>query len=58
LERAEHRSIGAVSIPVASIEDMIQLKIHAGRTQDAADIEHLNRIKARSERGAGPVGAS
>jgi hypothetical protein len=45
LAGAEHRSLGDVSVPVASIEDMIRLKENTGRAQDRADIEHLNRIK-------------
>lgn len=48
LSRAEYRSLGDVSVPVASIEDMIALKTQTGRIQDLADVEHLHRIKARN----------
>lgn len=54
LARAEHRGLGDVSVPVASIEDMIRLKENTGRTQDKADIEHLYRIKRRAHGGEHP----
>lgn len=50
LSRAEYRCLGDISVPIASIEDMIQLKMHTGRTQDLADVEHLHRIRGRDRK--------
>lgn len=44
IKRAEIRRVGGVPVALASIEDMIILKRAAGRAQDRADIEHLERI--------------
>jgi hypothetical protein len=49
--RACHIDLGANSIRVASIEDLIQLKRRAGRPQDHEDIARLNMILAESENG-------
>ncbi len=43
------RRIGALTIPVASIDDLITLKTGTGRTKDVIDIEELRKIKARDE---------
>ncbi len=39
------KRIGPLSIPVASIDDLIRLKTGTGRTKDVLDIEELGRIK-------------
>ena len=39
------RRIGPLSIPVASIDDLIRLKTGTGRTKDLLDIEELGKIK-------------
>ncbi len=46
LARAEHREVGDVPVAVASVADLIGLKQVAGRRQDLADIEHLERLRA------------
>jgi len=43
--RAEIKMVGGVPVALASIEDMIVLKKAAGRAQDRADLEHLERIR-------------
>jgi hypothetical protein len=47
IARAETRVAGGVPVALASIEDMIALKRAAGRAQDRADLEHLERIMGR-----------
>jgi len=44
-QRAVYFDVGNVSIPVASIDDLIGLKQAAGRAIDLSDIEHLQKIK-------------
>ncbi len=44
-QRAVHMNIGGVSIPVCSIDDLIQLKRDAGRAKDLEDIAHLEEIR-------------
>ena len=39
------KRIGPLSIPVASIDDLISLKTGTGRSKDAVDIEELRKIK-------------
>ena len=39
------KRIGPLSIPVASIDDLIRLKTGTGRTKDRLDIEELGKIK-------------
>lgn len=49
--RAETMEIGGVSVRVACIEDLIRLKRLAGRPEDELDIEALEAIRERRERG-------
>lgn len=44
-QRTQYFDVGNVSIPVASIDDLIALKQAAGRAIDLSDIEHLKKIK-------------
>jgi len=46
---AKVRHIGALTIPVASIDDLITLKTGTGRTKDMIDIEELRKIKEQDE---------
>ena len=46
LARAERRDIGDIPVAIASVRDLIGLKQAAGRRQDLADIEHLERLQA------------
>jgi hypothetical protein len=39
IERAVRRSLGDVTIPVASLEDLVLLKLPSSRQKDAADVE-------------------
>jgi len=43
-ERAVGIQIQEVRIPVISIHDLIELKLHAGRKQDFSDVEYLKII--------------
>lgn len=43
---AELMDVGGVSIPVASIPDLIRLKEMAGRSQDVGDVDALREIEA------------
>jgi hypothetical protein len=45
------RHIGPLSIPVASIDDLITLKTGTGRSKDVLDIEELRKIKLQLEEG-------
>jgi predicted nucleotidyltransferase len=47
VQRAVHTRVGDRSIPVAAVEDLIVMKTQAGRAQDLADIEALERIRER-----------
>jgi predicted nucleotidyltransferase len=38
--------IGALKVPVASIEHLIAMKTHTGRSKDVIDIEELRKIQA------------
>lgn len=40
--------VGALTVPVASIDDLITMKTGTGRSKDVIDIEELQKIKARS----------
>lgn len=50
-ERSEVVTLGELSVRVASVRDLIGLKRLAGRRQDLADIEALEAIQERKERG-------
>lgn len=45
-ERGKTIKVAEVEIRIASIEDLIDMKRHAGRRQDAADVEALLKIKS------------
>ncbi len=36
--------LGEIQVPLISIQDLIELKVRAGREQDLADVKHLRRI--------------
>jgi hypothetical protein len=42
--RASMFDLGGVHVPVVSIPDLIEMKRHAGRRQDLADVDHLLTI--------------
>jgi hypothetical protein len=42
--RAERRDLGGIPVALAAVADLIGLKQAAGRRQDLADIEHLERL--------------
>jgi hypothetical protein len=50
------KHIGPLSIPVASIDDLITLKMGTGRNKDVLDIEELRKIKLQLEEGQDGVG--
>lgn len=50
-DRAETQTIEGEPVTVCSIEDLIELKLTAGRPQDMVDIEKLRLI--REKRGHG-----
>jgi hypothetical protein len=41
IDRAEMRQVGGISIPIITAEDLIIMKLIAGRRQDLADIERV-----------------
>jgi hypothetical protein len=43
-ERRVVRKVGEVCINLASIGDLIEMKMATGRPQDLADVEHLRRF--------------
>ncbi|MBW1929174.1 MAG: hypothetical protein JRJ13_08485 [Deltaproteobacteria bacterium] len=43
-QRAIMFEIGNTKVPVASIPDLIELKLGSGRRQDLSDIEHLRKL--------------
>jgi hypothetical protein len=49
IDRAEQRQVGDVMVTVAAVEDMIQMKVRAGRAQDLADVVHLRRLQEAKE---------
>jgi hypothetical protein len=50
LERAQRRDVGGIEVFLIEIEDLIEMKRHAGRRQDQADVEQLQRmIKSRDD---------
>ena len=50
------KHIGPLSIPVASIDDLITLKTGTGRNKDVLDIEELRKIKLQLEEGQDGAG--
>ena len=46
--RAVRTRVGDRIVPVASLEHVIEMKSQAGRAQDLADVEALERLQARS----------
>ena len=46
-QRAVSIELQGERIPVISIHDLIKLKLHAGRKQDIADVEHLRTVLER-----------
>ena len=48
---AVDKHIGPLTIPVASIDDLIKLKTGTGRSKDAVDIEELRKIKRQLAEG-------
>jgi predicted nucleotidyltransferase len=46
-ERAVKFELEEVRVPTASIHDLIQLKLRAGRKQDISDVENLRKISER-----------
>ena len=45
------KRVGSLSIPVASIDDLISLKTGTGRSKDVLDIEELRKIKRQLAEG-------
>jgi len=43
-QRAGVFDVEGISVPVVSVEDLIDLKLRAGRQQDLSDAEHLKTI--------------
>jgi len=52
--RAVHVAVGEESVAVVSLEDLLALKLRAGRPVDLADVEALRRLYS----GLGPLGAA
>jgi hypothetical protein len=50
IQRAVPTRVGDRAVPVASLEDLIEMKAKAGRAQDLADIEALERIRDATSR--------
>jgi hypothetical protein len=47
VQRAVPTRVGGRTVPVAAVEHLIEMKTQAGRAQDLADIEALDRIRER-----------
>ena len=50
-QNAVVKHVGASSIPVASIDDLIRMKTGTGRSKDLLDIDELEKIKRRIAEG-------
>ena len=46
LERAETREIEGIEVPIATVEDLVTMKILAGRPQDLDDAAGMLRTRA------------
>ena len=46
-ERAQQVQLATISVRIPAIDDLIAMKQAAGRAQDMADVEALERIKGR-----------
>ena len=44
---AEERQVGDVIVPIASAEDLIAMKVLAGRARDLEDVAAIVRVRAR-----------
>lgn len=49
--RADLVELGEVTVPVASLDDLIDMKRSTGRPQDLADVESLKRLRDRRREG-------
>ena len=45
VERAEARKWNSLTVRIASLDDLVQMKTNTGRAQDEADVLHLQRLR-------------
>ena len=48
-KRKEIKTVSGVQIPIASVDDIIALKVASARPRDKEDIEYLKRVKNRTK---------